>query len=100
MAEAERRSAKRPISKVRRPITGIRGGAFVGEHGSWNLTSYNGYCVVFLRFAGGRPVGKPMRVVAGFIGPDGKARGRPVGVAVDRDARCSSPMMSATRFGE
>ena len=62
----------------------FKGGAFVGEHGSWNRTSYNGYCVVFIRFAGGRPVGKPARFVAGFIGPDGKARGRPVVVAVDR----------------
>ena len=63
---------------------GFRGGAFVGEHGSWNRTSYNGYRVVFIRFAGGRPVGKPMNFVAGFLGPDAKARGRPVGVAVDR----------------
>jgi glucose/arabinose dehydrogenase len=63
---------------------GFRGGAFVGEHGSWNRTSLNGYRVVFIRFAGGKPVGKPMNFVAGFIGPDGKARGRPVGVAVDR----------------
>ena len=63
---------------------GFRGGAFVGEHGSWNRTAYNGYRVVFIRFAGGRPVGKPMNFVVGFIGPDGKARGRPVGVAVDR----------------
>jgi glucose/arabinose dehydrogenase len=62
----------------------FRGGAFVGEHGSWNRTEYNGYRVVFIRFAGGRPVGLPHNFVAGFIGPDGNARGRPVGVAVDR----------------
>jgi len=62
----------------------FRGGAFVGEHGSWNRTSYNGYRVVFIRFAGGRPVGSPHNFVAGFIGPDGEARGRPVGVAIDR----------------
>jgi glucose/arabinose dehydrogenase len=63
---------------------GFRGGAFVGEHGSWNRTSYNGYKVVFIRFAGGRPVGKPATFVSGFLTPDGEARGRPVGVAVDR----------------
>ena len=63
---------------------GFRGGAFVGEHGSWNRTSYNGYRVVFIRFAGGKPVGKPITFVAGFLGPDLKARGRPVGVAIDR----------------
>ena len=62
----------------------FRGGAFVGEHGSWNRSELNGYRVVFIRFAGGRPVGKPMNFVTGFIGPDGKARGRPVGVAIDR----------------
>lgn len=64
--------------------TVFRGGAFVGEHGSWNRTSYNGYRIVFIRFADGRPVGPPHNFVAGFIGPDGKARGRPVGVAIDR----------------
>lgn len=63
---------------------GFRGGAFVGEHGSWNRNTYNGYRVVFIRFAQGRPVGMPMTFVSGFIGPDGKARGRPVAVAVDR----------------
>jgi len=62
----------------------FKGGAFVGEHGSWNRSEYNGYRVVFVRFAGGRPVGLPHNFVAGFIGPDGKARGRPVGVAIDR----------------
>jgi glucose/arabinose dehydrogenase len=62
----------------------FNGGAFIGEHGSWNRHEYNGYRVVFVRFSGGRPVGLPHNFVAGFIGPDGKARGRPVGVAIDR----------------
>jgi glucose/arabinose dehydrogenase len=62
----------------------FRGGAFVGEHGSWNRTTLNGYRVVFIRFAGGRPVGKPIDIATGFVTADGKARGRPVGVAVDR----------------
>lgn len=62
----------------------FRGGAFVGEHGSWNRTSYNGYHVVFIRFAGGKPVGKPSPFVAGFLNQKGEARGRPVGVAIDR----------------
>lgn len=60
------------------------GGAFVGEHGSWNRTELNGYRVVFIRFAGGRPVGKPMNFVTDFLDSDGNARGRPVGVAIDR----------------
>jgi glucose/arabinose dehydrogenase len=62
----------------------FRGGAFVGEHGSWNRHVLNGYRVVFIRFVGGRPVGKPLNFVAGFLDRDGNARGRPVGVAVDR----------------
>jgi glucose/arabinose dehydrogenase len=59
------------------------GGAFVGEHGSWNRPELNGYKVVFIRFENGRPVGQPTDFVTGFV-EDGKARGRPVGVAVDR----------------
>jgi glucose/arabinose dehydrogenase len=62
----------------------FRGGAFVGEHGSWNRTAYNGYRVSFVRFVGGKPVGKPMTFVAGFLNKAGEARGRPVGVAIDR----------------
>jgi glucose/arabinose dehydrogenase len=63
---------------------GFRGGAFVGEHGSWNRSKFNGYHVVFIRFAAGRPVGMPMEFVGGFLDGKGHARGRPVGVAVDR----------------
>lgn len=62
----------------------FRGGAFVGEHGSWNRNDYNGYKVVFIRFAGGRPVGKPIDFMTGFLNSRGEARGRPVGVAIDR----------------
>jgi glucose/arabinose dehydrogenase len=61
----------------------FKGGAFVGEHGSWNRPELNGYKVVFIRFENGRPVGQPMDFVTGFL-KDGNARGRPVGVAVDR----------------
>ena len=31
-----------------------RGGAFIGQHGSWNRKPLNGYRVVFVPFAGGR----------------------------------------------
>jgi glucose/arabinose dehydrogenase len=60
-----------------------RGGAFVSEHGSWNREAFNGFKVVYVPFAGGRPSGIAQDVVTGFISPDGKAYGRPVGVAVD-----------------
>jgi len=60
-----------------------RGGAFVGEHGSWNRKPFNGYKVIYVPFANGRPAGKPIDVVTGFIGKDGQAHGRPVGLAID-----------------
>jgi glucose/arabinose dehydrogenase len=60
-----------------------RGGAFVGEHGSWDRQKLNGYKIVFVPFAGGRPSGKAQDVVTGFLTRDGKAHGRPVGLAVD-----------------
>lgn len=59
-------------------------GAFVGEHGSWNRKPRSGYKVVFIPFAGGRPAGMPEDILTGFVDADGKAMGRPVGVAVDR----------------
>ena len=61
------------------------GGAFVGEHGSWDRNPFNGYKVVWVPFANGRPTAKPQDVVTGFIGADGNAHGRPVGVAVAKD---------------
>jgi len=61
-----------------------RGGAFVGEHGSWDRDRFNGYKVVFVPFSGGHPSGKAQDVVTGFLNDQGEARGRPVGVAVDR----------------
>jgi glucose/arabinose dehydrogenase len=60
-----------------------RGGAFIGEHGSWDRPVLNGYKVVYVPFAGGRPAGMAQDVVTGFLTADGKARGRPVGLAVD-----------------
>ena len=61
-----------------------RGGAFVGEHGSWDRTKFNGYKVVYVPFGGGHPNGKAEDVVTGFLSDDGKACGRPVGVAIDK----------------
>ena len=61
----------------------FRGGAFIGEHGSWNRPELNGYEVVFIPFRDGHPAGKPVDFVTGFV-KDGKARGRPVGVAMEK----------------
>ena len=60
------------------------GGAFIGEHGSWNRRPPSGYKVVFVRFKDGRPVGFPEDILTAFLDTEGDARGRPVGVAVDR----------------
>jgi glucose/arabinose dehydrogenase len=58
-------------------------GVFIGEHGSWNRSEPVGYRVSFVPFRNGRPAGQPIDFANGFLGDDGKARGRPVGVAVD-----------------
>ncbi|MEC9365050.1 MAG: sorbosone dehydrogenase family protein [Pseudomonadota bacterium] len=61
----------------------LRGGMFVGQHGAWNRTPPSGYKVIFVPFRDGRPDGKPVDVLRGFLSPDGDAYGRPVGVAID-----------------
>jgi len=58
-------------------------GAFVGQHGSWNRKPPSGYKVIFVPFGNGRPNGAPVDVLTGFLDADGKAQGRPVGVAPD-----------------
>jgi glucose/arabinose dehydrogenase len=58
-------------------------GMFVGQHGSWNRQPHSGYKVIFVPFSGGRPRGEPLDVLTGFLSADGKANGRPVGVAID-----------------
>ncbi|OEZ53609.1 soluble aldose sugar dehydrogenase YliI precursor [Janthinobacterium sp. HH103] len=61
-----------------------RGGAFIGQHGSWNRKPFSGYKVIYVPFANGVPSGPPQDVVSGFLDGNGKAQGRPVGVAVDK----------------
>ncbi|MDN2707997.1 sorbosone dehydrogenase family protein [Janthinobacterium sp. SUN118] len=61
-----------------------RSGAFIGQHGSWNRKPFSGYKVIFVPFANGVPNGPPQDVVAGFLDRNGKAQGRPVGVAIDK----------------
>jgi glucose/arabinose dehydrogenase len=61
-----------------------RGGAFIGQHGSWNRKPLNGYRVVYVPFAGGRPQTPAQMFLTGFLDKDEKIQGRPVGVAVDR----------------
>jgi len=60
-------------------------GVFIGQHGSWNRNPPSGYKVVFIPFEDGKPVGAAIDVLTGFRTEDGKARGRPVGVAIGKD---------------
>lgn len=61
-------------------------GVFVGQHGSWNREPPSGYKVIFVPFDGPKPRAgaMPVDVLTGFLGPQGEARGRPVGVALDK----------------
>jgi glucose/arabinose dehydrogenase len=64
--------------------TPLQGGAFIGEHGSWNRNPPSGYKVVFVPFLNGKPSGQPpLDVLTGFLSENGDAFGRPVGVAID-----------------
>lgn len=62
-----------------------RGGAFVGQRGSWNRSQFVGYKVVYVPFKEGKPAGKPEDFLTGFLKDDKEAYGRPVGVAVAAD---------------
>jgi glucose/arabinose dehydrogenase len=59
-------------------------GVFIGQHGSWNRDPRAGYKVVFIPFEGAQPTGDARDVLTGFLSDTGEARGRPVGVAIDR----------------
>lgn len=59
-------------------------GMFIGQHGSWNRKPPSGYKVIFVPFREGRPAGMPLDVLTAFVDANGDARGRPVGVALDR----------------
>ncbi|MGH8130680.1 MAG: PQQ-dependent sugar dehydrogenase [Steroidobacteraceae bacterium] len=59
-------------------------GMFVGQHGSWNRDPLSGYKVIFVPFSGGKPSGPPIDVLTGFLDDEGNAKGRPVGVVVDK----------------
>jgi len=61
-----------------------KGGAFVGQHGSWNRKPLNGYRVVFIPFADGRPQNAPQAFLTGFLDKNDKIQGRPVGVVIDK----------------
>lgn len=61
-----------------------QGGAFIGQHGSWNRSQLVGYRVMFVPFQNGKPSGQPEDFLTGFIADPAKSEvyGRPVGIAV------------------
>jgi glucose/arabinose dehydrogenase len=63
----------------------MAGGAFIGQHGSWNRKPRSGYKVIFVPFKDGKPSGKPQDVLTGFLNDKGEAQGRPVGVRIDKE---------------
>jgi len=60
------------------------GGAFIGQHGSWNRSKLAGYGVMYVPFKGGKAVGAMEPFLTGFIADsvNKKVYGRPVGVAM------------------
>ena len=64
-----------------------QGGAFIGQHGSWNRSKLAGYKVAFVPFKNGTIAGKMEDFLTGFIADESKSEvyGRPVGVAVAKD---------------
>ncbi len=78
-ASAQAAQSKAPASL----LASLAEGAFIGLHGSWNRKPLSGYKVVFVPFENGQPKGVPVDVLSGFVSPEGKAWGRPVGVALD-----------------
>ena len=63
-----------------------RGGAFIGEHGSWDRSPLSGYEVSYVRFVDGRPTGPVEPVVTGFYSADEESLyGAPVGLAQGAD---------------
>ena len=62
-----------------------QGDAFVALHGSWNRSVPTGYKVIRIDFEQGKPVGEPTDFITGWLTPNGKIWGRPVGLLVLND---------------
>jgi glucose/arabinose dehydrogenase len=63
----------------------FHGWAFAAEHGSWNRDPRGGYEVVALPMKDDKATGEFQDFLTGFVTPEGKVWGRPVGIAVARD---------------
>jgi glucose/arabinose dehydrogenase len=62
------------------------GDAFAAEHGSWNRAGRAGYEVIMIPMKNGKAAdGSYQDFLTGFVTPEGKVWGRPVGVTVAKD---------------
>jgi glucose/arabinose dehydrogenase len=62
-----------------------KGDVFAAEHGSWNRQKRAGYEVIRAPIHDGQATGEYEDFLTGFVTPDGRVWGRPVGVAVAQD---------------
>jgi glucose/arabinose dehydrogenase len=62
-----------------------KGDGFAAEHGSWNRASRSGYEVIRVLMKDGDATGGFQDFLTGFVTPEGKVWGRPVGVTVGSD---------------
>ena len=62
-----------------------RGDGFAAEHGSWNRSHRGGYEVIRIPMKNGKATGEYEDFLTGFVTPDGKVWGRPVGLTVAAD---------------
>lgn len=63
----------------------FKGDGFACEHGSWNRSHRGGYEVIRLPMHNGHATGEYEDFLTGFVTPDGKVWGRPVGVTMAHD---------------
>jgi len=63
----------------------FHGWAFAAEHGSWNREPRGGYEVIAVPIKNDKATGEYEDFLTGFVLPDGKVWGRPVGVVVGKD---------------
>jgi glucose/arabinose dehydrogenase len=63
----------------------FHGWAFAAEHGSWNREPRGGYEVIAVPMKDNKATGEYEDFLTGFVLPDGKVWGRPVGVVVAKD---------------
>ena len=61
------------------------GDLFAAEHGSWNRATRTGYEIIRVPMKDGRADGSYEDFVTGFVTPEGRVWGRPVGVAFAAD---------------